>query len=221
VFVRNLQDFPLTDSTKHDFLLPLFHSGSSYLERGEIPDRYLVSVYSDKTKMLMELDELPPDLQSFFAKHKTELRRRYIVREQGRRWWSTIDSFDPSLLGKPKVLIPDLHPGNAIRFDDGQLFPAHTIIYAAGDHHRVQQVSYVLRSPLSDLYRLMLTPRLQGGTPRASPRAIARIPCPPLEEFSNTGYDVNDFSSLYAAYHLSNEAVTLLEKTHSSFIGSS
>ncbi len=221
VFVRALDDFPLSRSTKDGFLLPLFHSGSSYLDDSEIPDRYLVSVYSAKTKRLVELNEFPSDLKDFLAQHKRELRQRYMVREQGRRWWSTIDPFDPDLLRTPKVLIPDLHPGDAIRVDSGQLFPAHTVIYAAGDHNFLHQVSHVLRSPLSDLYRILLSPTLRNGTPRASPRAIARIPCPPLEELANDGIDRKGFRTVYAAYHLSNDDIRLLERTHSSFVGSS
>jgi hypothetical protein len=220
VFVRRIEDFPLEPSSKKTSLLPLFRSGSCKLPPTEIPDRYLLSVYESGTKRLLSLDELPIDVQEYLLSNRSRLEERYIVKELGKEWWRTIDNFDPALVHSGKVLIPDLQRGAAVRVDQGELMPAHTVLYAAAEPEILPKLARLIKSPVADLFRFWNAPSLQNGTPRASPRVLSRLPCPDLVELDGIGREPDDFADVYQAYGLGSAEARAIENAHLRSFGS-
>lgn len=211
VFIGRFEDFPFERSSKTAFLLPLFRSGSCKLPPTEIPDRYLLSVYEHGTKRLLSLGELPLDVQEYLLSHRSKLEERHIVKEQGKEWWRTIDSFDPALVYSDKVLIPDLQRGAAVRVDQGKLMPAHTVLYAAAEPKSLSNLARLFKSPVTDLFRFWNAPSMRNGTPRASSRVLSRLPCPDLVELDGIGREPDDFTDVHRAYGLRPAEVRAIE----------
>ncbi|MFQ5910114.1 MAG: hypothetical protein ACE5IJ_05255, partial [Thermoplasmata archaeon] len=220
VFIRRIEDFPLEQSSKKTSLLPLFRSGSCKLPPTEIPDRYLLSVYEPGTKRLLSFEELPTDVQEYLLSHKSKLEERYIVKEQGKEWWRTIDSFDPALIYSGKVLIPDLQRGAAVKVDQGELMPAHTVLYAAAEPEILPKLARLIKSPVADLFRFWNAPSMRNGTPRASLRVLSRLPCPDLVELDGIKREPDDFADVYHAYRLRPAEVRAIENAHLQAFGS-
>jgi hypothetical protein len=213
--------FPLRDRTKRDYLLPLYDSRSAILREQQVPNRHLISVYEAETRALVGFDDLPTDLQRYLRVYEKVLRKRFIVSEKSREWWSTIDPINPDLLHRPKVLIPDFHPGSAVRFDSGSLFPAHTVLYMTGSTDGLQSLTRLLQSPIADLHRASHAPRLRGGTLRASSTALAKLPCPPINDLIEAVAGTSGFDPIYQAYGLTKGEISLVETVHSSLVCSS
>lgn len=219
VFVRSYDEFPLTTRTRERYLLPLYSSRSSGPSSSESLARYLLSVYEGGTRRLLDLDEMPGDMQDYLLDNRSVLESRYVVRNEGREWWGGIDSYDPGLLRKHKVLIPDLQHGVGIRFDKGRLFPDHTVIYATGTPRGSHRLAVVLKSPVVDLIRIWKSPVMKGGVPRASSKVIANLPCPDLTAISNWTSNA-DYSEVYEGYGLTRGDIDMLERSYSLASGS-
>ncbi len=215
VFIRPSNHFPLEEATKAHFLLPLFRSGSCNLPPDQIPDRHLLSTYESGTKRLRSLEELPVDVERYLQSSKEDLERRQVVRERHQKWWGTIDHFDPDLKSENKVLIPDLQKGKAILVDEGALFPGHSVLFALAPKEDLYRLAHLLRSPLTDLFRAWNSPSMRDGGLRASPKVLARLPCPDVRDLLSDGACDQDFDDVYLAYGLHEDEVELTEKAHS------
>ena len=218
VFIRGYNRFPMTSRTKKRYLLPLYSSRRRGLSGDESANRYLLSVYEPGSRRLLDLDEIPNDMRDYLLQNKRVLEERYIVKNEGKEWWRTIDSYDPDIMRKHKVLIPDLQYGQGIRFDWGRHFPDHTVAYVIGASKESRKLTAVLRSPIIDLMRLWKSPAMRGGTPRASANAISRLPCPDLDRMDSANPTEIDAYQVFNAYEISTADVARIESIHSTVL---
>ncbi len=204
VFIGRKDQFPLTDATKEESLLPLFRSSDTGKGKKKIPV-FLLSVYESGTGKLMAFDDLPVDLRRYLEDHRPRLEKRFMVETGGREWWGMIDSFDPALTEEEKILVPDLRRGNAVVLDQGSLFPDHTVIHVTGASSSLKIAAAVLKSPISDLYRCWLSPVMRGGSPRASSKVISRMPFPEIQESKIKRLKTCSIDKIYNGYGLTEE----------------
>jgi len=216
-YIRTKDKFNLSESSQQKYLLPVYHSGSSKLSVNNIPDVYLLSVFNEQAD-LIDFNLFPEDIQIYLNSFQSELKQRYIVQNLGYEWWRTIDKYNPNILSEEKILIPDLQIGKYIRYDNGSLFPDHSIVYITGPSWKMNSLIYYLQSPLIDLYRIHMRPMMNSGSPRASSSDIKKIPYPDF--LNNPDYQSQDLAELYSNIGLSEDETNSVKEIYNLYMPS-
>jgi adenine-specific DNA-methyltransferase len=214
VFIGNRAAFPLTAPTKRRYLLPVYRTGDLSPTRTACGTDSILSLFESGSRRLLGFEELPEDVRRYLTQHRHQLERRHIVSKLGRDWWSTIDKFDPALVGEPKIMIPDLRPSSAVWLDVGLFLPGHTVTYVTGPPHLLNQIIPILQSPVADLYRLWDSPSMQNGSPRATAKSVTALPIPPLDKLKPGSRARARFDDVFKAYGLSETEARKLVSFH-------
>ena len=83
--------------------------------------RYLVNPWEDGR--LVDLADFP-GLRDYLESHGPRVRSRHVARRRPGTWYRTIDRVDPTLLGQPKLLLPDLKAFAHPVLEPGRAVPA-------------------------------------------------------------------------------------------------
>lgn len=201
VFVRKWEDFPFDEKVRREFLLPLFHWGSSGEEQKSRQQLFLLSLYAQNGAGLLPLEGLPEGIREYLDVNQERLKDRHVVRERGRDWWATIDRVYPQRLKLEKVIVPDLRPGSASRRDRGKLLPAHTAVAIChSDEALLDGLLEIIKSPVADCFRYSQAPAMGRLSPRASATNLRNLPIPdPAVLRSMAGCNGD---SVYEAYEI-------------------
>src|SRR3546814_16820111 len=78
-------------------------------------------------------------------------------------WYRTIDRISPSLVNKPKLLVPDIKGEAAFALDEGHFYPHHNLYYVTSDEWELRALRTVLRSSLSVMITATYCTRMAGG----------------------------------------------------------
>jgi adenine-specific DNA-methyltransferase len=217
VFVRRKSDFRTQGISSDRALIPIFRT--HFPKRGEDPHSTttLLSPFERGTGRLLEFGELPEDVQEYLKLHRSELENRYMVRHRYRRWWGTIDSFDPDWVDLPKLIVPDLSPASSTWFDRGRGLPPHPHVYVTGPLRQLKTLLPALQTPVTDLFRVWDSPIMGSGTPRASARSLAGLPVPDGDGLSLLGENCTNLE-LSQAYGISKSEARAIVTFHSRIV---
>lgn len=160
---------------------------------------YLLNPYKpDGT--LVELSDYP--LASvYLERHRERLAARYVARKTPSKWYKTIDRITPSLLYKPKILLPEMSGNSFIFVDDGAFYPLHNIYYIIG--RSLEQLRLLAAFLMSDFVRDQLasvTNTMNGGFSRWQSQHLRKLRIPDLGSISNE--DCNIILSSYESRDL-------------------
>lgn len=211
VFIGSKSEFPIGKESTDQYLLPLFHwNGSS---NGDTTDRFLLCPYERGSGRLKDLSEMPEDVREFLRDNAERLKQRYIVKERGHDWWGMIDAFDPSLLEREKILVPDLRPAEDVWLDPGQFIPSHSTVYVTGlSSDRLRGLCRVLRSSLAEQYRRWKSPDLGRKCPRASSTMLRKMPVPSGEKLEGLAKKGMENIGVGEAYGLDDTDIIVCEQ---------
>ena len=139
----------------------------------------------DSDGKLISLDKYPLTKEYLF-RYRERLRERHTAkRDPNRLWYKTIDKIDPSLIDKPKLLIPDIRSNSqSIAFDSGTLYPHHGIYYITSDSWDLRALQALLRFGLGTLFVRAYSTRLGGGYIRFQAQNLRRIRIPQWDSLS-------------------------------------
>jgi adenine-specific DNA-methyltransferase len=120
-----------------------------------------------------------PGLSKHFAKHGDVLRKRYVAVKQPNRWYKTIDKVDHRLVGRPKLLLPDMkstiHP---VLDEGGGLYPHHNLYYVISDVWDLRVLGGLLLSKVAEAFISAYAVKMRGGTLRFQAQYLRKIRVP-------------------------------------------
>src|SRR3546814_4412566 len=90
----------------------------------------------------------------------------------------------PSLVTKPKLLVPDFMGEAAFALDEGHFYPHHNLYYVTSDEWGLRALRTVLRSSLSVMIIATYCTRMAGGFLRFQAQYLRRLRLPRWERVS-------------------------------------
>lgn len=137
-------------------LLPLYH-----VRYGEKPC-FLVNPW-EKDGSLADL-RCYPKLERYLMDHEARLKQRYVAKKDPKSWYRTIDKVQTNLVGRPKVMLPDLGSKPTPIISDK--YPHHGCYWLASDEWDLEVLSGILMSRAARRFIDALGVKMRGGTLR-------------------------------------------------------
>lgn len=163
------------DLVEEDRLLPLVEAGDTTTGVVEWSGSYLVNPWSDDG--LVDLDGYPR-LAAYLEGHGRRLRRRHVAKKRPEAWYRTIDRVNPSLLSRPKLLLPDMKSASHPVLDDGRYYPHHNLYFVTSDEWDLEVLGALLLSDVANLFVGAYCVKMRGGTYRFQAQYLRRIRVP-------------------------------------------
>jgi len=146
---------------------------------------------------LVKLEEYPL-LAAYLEKNVDAIKRRNCAQRNPNNWYRTIDRITPSLVKKPKLLIPDIKGDAHVVFDEGNYYPHHNLYYITSEKWELPILQKVLESGIARLFVSLYSTQMRGGFLRFQAQYIRRICLPgwsdvpaPIKEILRTESDRN------------------------------
>ncbi len=171
---------PASADIEPDRLVPLVMRED--IEHGQIRDarRCVINTFDEFGKAI-DLDHFPR-LRAYFARHAGDIRGRHVAKKNPRAWFRTIDRVYPELVGRPKLLIPDIAGANEVAFDAGSFHPHHNLYFVTSDSWDLEVLGGILASRVALFFVWAYATRMRGGYLRFQAQYLRRIRLPNPEE---------------------------------------
>ncbi|MER8224742.1 N-6 DNA methylase [Streptomyces sp. NPDC094143] len=132
---------------------------------------------------LVSLDSYPR-LNSYLQKNRGLLSRRHVAKKRPDQWYRTIDKVDASLVGKPKLLLPDMRLTIHPTLEQGGHYPHHNLYYVTSESWDLEVLGGLLLSRVAQLFVESYAVRMRGGTLRFQAQYLRRIRVPQPDSLS-------------------------------------
>jgi hypothetical protein len=149
---------------EQDRLLPLAMVRDLATGQLEWSGHYLVNPWREDGK-LVDLKGYP-QLARYFNDNKLQLAKRHIAEKRPATWYRTIDSLDPTLTGRSKLLIPDMRLTIHPVLDEGKTYPHHNLYYVVSDTWDMRVLGGLLLSRVAQAFIEAYAVKMRGGTLR-------------------------------------------------------
>jgi len=126
---------------------------------------------------LVDLDK-HPQLAAYLQRHREAIAGRHVAKRNPASWYRTIDRIDPSLVSRPKLLIPDIKGEATVVFDEGRFYPHHNLYYVTTSEWEPRALQAVLRSSVAVAMVATYCTRMAGGFLRFQAQYLRRIRLP-------------------------------------------
>ncbi|MGH2716962.1 MAG: Eco57I restriction-modification methylase domain-containing protein, partial [Actinomycetota bacterium] len=156
-------------------LLPLLQAGDVASGGVRWSGSFLVNPWDGRG--LVDLEDYPR-LKQHFEAHASRLRSRHVARKRPAHWYRTIDRVDPALLGKPKIVLPDLKASAHPVLDEGQFYPHHNLYYVVSETWDLEVLGGLLLSGIANLFVGAYCVKMRGGCYRFQAQYLRRIRVP-------------------------------------------
>lgn len=133
---------------------------------------------------LVDLDE-HPRLANYLERHRAAIAGRHVARRNPTAWYRTIDRIDPSLVGRPKLLMADIRGETLVMFDEGHFYPHHSLCYVTMSEWEPRALQAVLRSSVAMAMVATYDTR-STGHPRIQASSLKRLRIPRWTEVPET-----------------------------------
>lgn len=163
------------DLVENDRLLPLLQASDTTTGTVHWSGTYLVNPWDRQG--LVDLDRYPR-LTAYLNEHGVRLRARHVARRRPATWYRTIDRVDQRLLGRPKLVLPDLKAAAHPVLDQGAHYPHHNLYYVVSDSWDPEVLGGLLLSDIANLFVGAYCVRMRGGTYRFQAQYLRRIRVP-------------------------------------------
>jgi len=171
-----------TDLVEEDRLLPLLRAGDIAGGTPTWSGEYLINPWRDRE--LVKLAEFPK-MKRYLERHGGRLRNRHTALKQPGRWYRTIDSVDPTLLARPKLLLPDLKAAAHPVLDRGSFYPHHNLYFVVSDAWDLEVLGGILLSDIANLFVGAYCVKMRGGCYRFQAQYVRRIRVPDYASIHN------------------------------------
>lgn len=158
-----------------DRLLPLLMTGDIASGRVDWSGSLLVNPWEDGR--LVELHRYPR-LESYLQDNEQVLRSRHVARRRPESWHRTIDRVDPELLGRPKLLLPDIKASSHPVLDEGLFYPHHNLYFVTSDGWDLRVLGGLLLSEVANVFVGAYCVKMRGGCYRFQAQYIRHIRVP-------------------------------------------
>ncbi len=176
VYIAPYDALPVEEARK----LPLVTAAD--LEGGAVAwkRRGIVNPFLDDGS-LAALEDYPL-FARYLRRHRAVLSKRYVARKNPAGWYRTIDRITPSLLRRPKLLIPDISGTAAVAYDSGEYYPHHNLYVVTSGSWDLRALQAVLRSSVAVMFVSAYCVRMAGGFLRFQAQYLRRIRVPRWED---------------------------------------
>jgi SAM-dependent methyltransferase len=139
---------------------------------------YLVNPWAVDGRLVSLSDH--PRLSRYLNGHAELLASRHVGRRQPTRWYRTIDKVDHTLVGRPKLLFPDLKAASHPVLEPGGYYPHHNLYWLVSDSWDLEVLGGLLLSAIAEAFVGAYGVRMRGGTLRfqAQYLRLIRVPAP-------------------------------------------
>ena len=154
--------------------------------------RYLVNPWDGGR--LVDLADFP-GMRAYFESHGARVRSRHVARRRPGAWYRTIDRVDPALLGRPKLLLPDIKAFAHPVLEPGELYPHHNLYYVTSGVWDLEVLGGLLLSDVANLFVGAYCVKMRGGTYRFQAQYLRKIRVP-----DPAALDADQSAALAAAF---------------------
>lgn len=163
---------------EEDRLLPLLQAADIASGTPAWRGSYLVNPWDEDG--LVDLRKFPR-LERYLSAEAAGLRRRHVARQRPAQWYRTIDRVHPDLLGREKLVIPDLKASAHPVLDRGDFYPHHNLYFVTSDGWDLEVLGGLLLSDVGNLFVGAYCVRMRGGTYRFQAQYLRRIRVPAVQ----------------------------------------
>lgn len=165
-----------------DRLVPLVMRAD--IEQGQIRDarRCVINTFG-KDGRVVDLADYPR-LAKYLARHVDTVRGRHVAKAHPNAWFRTIDRVYPSLVGTPKLLIPDIAGANQVAYDAGRFHPHHNLYYITSSSWDLEVLGALLSSRVALFFVWCYGVKMRGGYLRFQAQYLRRIRLPRPDSIS-------------------------------------
>jgi adenine-specific DNA-methyltransferase len=143
---------------------------------------YLVNPWaSDGT--LIDLSSRPR-MAAYFERHRDALAKRYVAVKQPARWYKTIDKVNHQLIGRPKLLFPDMKLTIHPVLDEGGLYPHHNLYFIISRTWDMRVLGGLLLSKVAEAFVEAYAVKMRGGTLRFQAQYLRKIRVPDPQQLT-------------------------------------
>ncbi len=148
------------------------------MQDGQINDagRCVINVFNDKGGVV-DL-EVYPRLRRYLNEHAAEIKKRHVAQKNPGAWFRTIDRVYPSLVSRPKLLIPDIAGSNEVVLDGGHFHPHHNLYFVTSDEWDMEVLGGLLSSRVALFFVWSYAVKMRGGYLRFQAQYLRRIRLP-------------------------------------------
>jgi hypothetical protein len=129
---------------------------------------------------------LYPRLNKYLEERKPIISARHCAQMNPKNWYKTIDRITPSLLTKPKLLIPDIKGESHIVYESGLYYPHHNLYYVTSAQWDLRCLQAILMSSLTRAFISIYSTKMRGGFMRFQAQYLRRIRVPAWSDISET-----------------------------------
>ncbi|MDX2283815.1 MAG: Eco57I restriction-modification methylase domain-containing protein [Bacteroidia bacterium] len=138
---------------------------------------YLLNPF-DLNGRLIDL-ECYPRARAYFGTHSELLRSRYVARKSPEAWYRTIDRVDAALVGRNKLMLPDMSGNTFLLIDEGRYYPHHNLYYiTGGTYDDLVLLACILMSRFVKDQLAALGNRMNGGYLRWQSQHVKKLRIP-------------------------------------------
>lgn len=123
-----------------------------------------------------------PRLNCYLEARRSNIAKRHIAQKVPANWYRTIDRIYPALVGKPKLLIPDIKGTAHVVYDEGRYYPHHNLYYITSGEWDLRALQAVLQSGIARLFISAYSTKMRGGYLRFQAQYLRRIRIPHWKE---------------------------------------
>ena len=161
-----------------DRLLPLRRAGD--IASGQLgwSGAYLVNPWDERG--LVRLADWPK-LAGYLRANEVRLRARHVGTHRPAQWYRTIDRIDPTLVGRRRLLLPDMKASAHPVLDDGPHYPHHNLYHVTSQRWDLEVLGGLLLSDVANLFVGAYCVKMRGGCYRFQAQYLRTIRVPPPE----------------------------------------
>ena len=165
-----------------DRLVPLVMR--SDIDKGQVKDarRFVINTFRDDSGVI-DLHDYPR-LARYFNTHEMDVKRRHVAQKNPSNWFRTIDRVYPSLVGVPKLLVPDIAGSNQVVFEAGRFHPHHNLYFITSDEWDMEVLGGLLTSRVALFFVWSYAVKMRGGYLRFQAQYLRRIRLPAPKDIS-------------------------------------
>ncbi|MBQ3325295.1 MAG: N-6 DNA methylase [Muribaculaceae bacterium] len=192
------QDLP--NMVESELIMPGINARDLRGNRFQWQGEYLLNPYKSDGS-LVDLSDYPR-ASAYLEAHRQKLSARHIAKKTPSRWYKTIDRINPTLMSKPKILLPDMSGNTYVFVDDGNFYPLHNIYYITGNSSiKLRLLAAFLMSDFVRNQLSSVTNRMNGGFMRWQSQHLRKLRLPNLNII--TPDDVQNILSSYEGRDIS------------------
>lgn len=169
------------DLVERERLLPMLTTRDTVTGVAKWSGTYLVNPWENGK--LVSLTDYPR-FARYLESCNGEVKGRHVALKNPEGWYRTIDRVDPTLLERPKLVIPDLKAHIHPVLDRGETYPHHSFYVVTSDTWDLEVLGGLLLSDIAELFVAMYCVRMRGGCYRFQAQYLRRIRVPEASRLS-------------------------------------